>query len=175
MFKRIVLPGSGTEESGGAAAGAAGRFSEDELGALSEVVRWWRNRGAVGDSAAPLESHFGGVDAVGSARTVGAALSAVTFAQPLLPTNAATLLVVALGVHSDRSESFGLVGVCNFHRLPNGDWYGRYGSFGRSPDEHSAEVRTAIDLGSGQPVVQMKGITNMTIDWKVEVFRLEWA
>ena len=175
MFKRIILPGSGVEEGGGATAGAAGRLSEDELGALSEVARWWRNRGAVGDSAAPLETHFGGVDAVGSARTLGNTTSSITFAQPLLPTDAAAFLVLALGITSDRAASFGLAGMCHFHRLPDGDWYSRYHTFGRSPSDHDAEVRSAIDLGSGQSVVQIRGISGLTIDWKVELYRLEWA
>ena len=174
MSKRIILPGSGAEESGGAAVGAGGRFSEEELGALSEVVRWWRNRGAVGDSAAPLESHFGGVDAVGSVRTIGSTTTSITFAQPLLPTDAAALLVLALGITSDRQESFSLVGVCHFHRMTDGNWYSRYATFGRSPGDHPAEVRTAVDMGNGQAVVQMRGISNLTIDWQVEMYRLEW-
>jgi len=175
MFKRIILPGSDIEESGGAAAGATGRLGEDDLGALSEVARWWRNRGAMGDSAAPLESHFGGVDAVGRVRTLSNTTSSITFAQPLLPTSAALLLIVALGITSDQLESFGMAGVCNIHRQTDGSWYSRYNTIGRSPSDHTAEVLTAVDLGSGRPVVQISGIVNLTIDWKVEIYRLEWG
>lgn len=172
MFKCIVLPGSRDEEGGTAAVGTLGRFSEDELGALSEVVAWWRNRSALGDSVAPLESHFGGVDAVGRARTVGATTGAVALARPLLPTDTAALLVVALGVNVNAPLSYALAALCHFQRQPDGDWLTDYATLGRS-GEHTAEVRTAVELGSGQPVLQMRGIAGATIDWKVEVYRLE--
>ncbi len=103
MIKRIVLPGSeGLEEDAGASGTrTTGRFTEDELGALAEVARWWRHRLTRSDSTDPLESHFGGVDAAGTARTVGLTPATVAFGRPLLPINdlftGAALLVLALG------------------------------------------------------------------------------
>ena len=86
----IVLPGSVPAEPDESAGGSGGRFTADELGALSEVAAWWRNRQAAGDSAEPLETHFGGVDLAGTARTVGLTPATVAFGRPLLPMSSAT-------------------------------------------------------------------------------------
>ncbi|MBP9502042.1 MAG: hypothetical protein KBF17_07785 [Candidatus Promineofilum sp.] len=178
MIKRILLPGStGTVDDRTAGSGAGGRFSEDELGALSDLARWWRHRLTRDDSADPLESHFGGVDAAGTARTVGLTPQEVSFGRPLLPTRGAALLVVALGVPDppDVGEVYSATGLCHFYRTDAG-WLSRYNTLGRAPsDATSLEIRAAIDISSGLPVIRLVGIDGLTIDWKAEAYRLEVA
>jgi hypothetical protein len=173
MIKRIILPGSVGEEAE-ARAGGGGGFGEDEQGALREVAAWWRNRLAAGDSAAPLETHFGGVDLSGTARTVGLVPAAVEFGWPLLPARGAALLVMALGVPDPPAvgEVYSLVGLCHFYDAA-GTWLSRYATIGRAPSGASTEIRTALDLDTGRPVVQIVGVGGLAIDWKVEGLRLE--
>lgn len=182
MIKRIVLPGSeGLEEDAGASGTrTTGRFTEDELGALAEVARWWRHRLTRSDSTDPLESHFGGVDAAGTARTVGLTPATVAFGRPLLPINdlftGAALLVLALGAPDppEVGEVYSLVGLCHFYHAPEAGWLSRYSTIGRAPSATtSTEARAAVDIATGLPVMQMVGVNGLTIDWKVEVFRLE--
>jgi len=176
MKRQVVLPGSaGAEGDGAAGTGASGRFTEDELGALGELARWWRHRLARGDSADPLESHFGGVDAAGTARTVGLTPEEVSFGRPLLPARGAALLVLALGVPDPPvvGEVYSLTGLCHFYQTPSG-WLSRYATFGRAPsDATSTEIRAAIELGTERPLLRVVGVSGVTIDWKVEVIRLE--
>ena len=174
-MKKITLPGSAGDESE-AQAGGGGRFTADELGALAEVAAWWRNRLAVGDSAAPLESHFGGVDARGAARTTGLAPAAVAFARPLLPRRGAALLVLALGVPDPPlvGEVYSLVGLCHFYDAPGSGWLSRYATLGRAPaGATTTEVRAALDLTGNAPALYLTGVAGLTIDWTVEVYRLE--
>lgn len=176
MIKRILLPGStGTVDDRTAGSGAGGRFSEDELGALSDLARWWRHRLTRDDSADPLESHFGGVDAAGTARTVGLTPADVSFGRPLLPTRGSALLVLALGVPDppDVGEVYSATGLCHFYRTDAG-WLSRYSTLGRAPsDATSVEIRAAVDLLSDLPVIRLVGVDGLTIDWKVESYRLE--
>jgi hypothetical protein len=156
-------------------AGSGGRFTEDDLGALSEVIRWWRHRGARGDSADPLESHYGGVDADGTARTTGLVPATVAFGRPLLPTGGAALLVMALGVPDPPvvGEVYSLIGLCHFYRTESG-WLSRHATLGRAPaGTTSTEIRAAVDLAGPSPILQIVGVAGLTIDWEVEVFRLE--
>lgn len=176
MTRRIVLPGSaGDEDDGGARAGSSGRFTEDELGALAELARWWRHRLTRDDSADPLESHFGGVDAAGTARTVGLTPAEVSFGRPLLPSRGAALLVVALGVPDppDVGEVYSVTGLCHFYNTGSG-WLSRYTVIGRAPsDTTSTEIRAAVDLETSRPLIRLVGVSGLTIDWKAEAYRLE--
>lgn len=175
-MRRPKLPGSAPDETGGAGTGAGGRLTADEWGALGEVAAWWRNRQAVGDSAAPLESHFGGVDLVGTARTVGTLPAVVEFGRPLLPTAAGALLVLAFGLPDppDDGEPVSLVGLCHFRDGGEAGWLGRYVTLGRAPaSAASAEVSTAVELGSGAPVVVITGVEGQVLAWRVEVLRVE--
>jgi hypothetical protein len=181
MIKSIVLPGSEGEEAATGAVGSSGRFSDDDLGALAEVIRWWRHRLARGDSADPLESHYGGVDADGTARTAGLVPTTAAFGRPLLPAGGATagaaLLVLALGVPDPPAagEVYSLAGLCHFHYTAAAGWLSRHTTLGRAPaGATSTEVRAAIDLGTNQPILQLVGVGGLTIDWKVEVYRLEF-
>ena len=175
----IVLPGSVPAEPDESAGGSGGRFTADELGALSEVAAWWRNRLAAGDSAEPLETHFGGVDLAGTARTVGLTPATVAFGRPLLPMSSATtggaaLLVLAFGVPDPPvvGEVYSLVGLCHFYDTGAG-WLGRDATIGRAPAATtSTEVRSVIS-GGMTPALQMVGVSGLTIDWQVEVLRLE--
>ena len=180
MIKRIVLPGSGGGEAEGARAGG-GRFTEDDLGALGEVARWWRNRAAVGDSADLIESHFGGVDLSGTARTTGLTPATAVFGRPLLPATGgaergAALWVLALGVPDPPvvGEVYSLAALCHFYYTAASGWLGRYATIGRVPTgTTSTEVRAAVDLAGPTPIIQIVGVSGLTIDWKVEVLRLE--
>lgn len=177
MIKRIQLPGSDgevAEPSGG----EGGRLSADELGALREVAAWWRHRLARGDSAEPLESHYGGVDLSGTARTVGLVPAGVAFGRALLPAGAggAALLVVALGVPDPPvvGEVYSLVGLCHVYDSAASGLLSRYSTIGRAPaGTTSTEIRTALDGATGLPVVQIVGVSGLTIDWRVEAYRLE--
>jgi hypothetical protein len=147
------------------------------LGALGEVIRWWRHRKAREDSADPLESHFGGVDASGTVRTVGLTPATVAFGRPLLPQNepfaGAALLVMALGAPDPAAgEVYSLAALCHFYHAAGG-WLSRYTLLGRAPAGASTEIRAAVDLGAGLPVLQIVGVNGLEIDWKVEVLRLE--
>jgi len=178
MIKRIELPGSaGAEPEETAGAAARGRFTEAEWGALAELAHWWRYRSSRRDSADPLESHFGGVDAAGTARTTGLTPAAVVFGRPLLPSRGAALLVVALGVPDppDVGEVYSVVGLAHFYDTGSG-WLSRHSTLSRAPTATtSTEVRAGLDLSSGAPQILVVGVDGLTIDWKVEGYRLEVA
>ena len=179
-MKRIILPGSEKDEASGGAAGTGGRFSEDEQGALREVAAWWRNRLAQGDAAEPLETHFGGVDLRGTARTVGLVPAVVDFGRPAVIASGvaggAALLVLALGVPDPPvvGEAYTLAGLCHFYYAPASGWFSRYTTIGRAPAATtSTEIRTAVDPEDGTRSVLIVGVSGLDIDWKVEVYRLE--
>ncbi len=173
MIKRIVLPGSAGGEAAGERGGGGGRFSEDDLGALGEVAAWWRNRTAMGDAAEPLETHFGGVDLRGTARTLGLTAAAVDFGRPV---GAGALLLLALGVPDPPlgGEVYSLAALAHAYDAPGSGWLSRYTTLGRAPAATtSTEARLVIDGGTGLPVVKLVGVSGLTIDWVVEVLRLE--
>ena len=173
MIKRIVLPGSVGDEAAGERAGGGGRFTEDDLGALGEVAAWWRHRTAVGDSAAPLETHFGGVDLRGTARTVGLTPATVEFGRPL---GGGALLLLALGVPDPPvvGEVYSLVALAHAYDAPGAGWLSGHTTLGRAPQATtSTEARVVIDGGTGQPVVKIVGVSGLAIDWRVEADRLE--
>ncbi len=175
MIKHVILPGSEDEEEAGSGAGTGGRFSEEEWGALGEVSRWWRHRAARGDSADLLESHFGGVDAVGTARTEGLTPATVAFGRPLLPGDGATLLALALGVPDPPAagEVYSLAALGHFYRTAEG-WLARHTLLGRAPaGTTSTEIRAAVDLVGLSPILQVVGVAGLAIEWKVEVLRVE--
>ena len=173
MIKRIVLPGSAGGEAAGERTGGGGRFTEDDLGALGEVAAWWRNRLARGDAAEPLETHFGGVDLRGTARTEGLTAAAVDFGRPL---GGGALLLLALGVPDPPvgGEVYSLVALAHCYDAPGSGWLSRYTTLGRAPTAAtSTEARVVIDGSTGRPVMQMVGVSGLTIDWVVEGLRLE--
>lgn len=175
-IRRIALPGSaGEAEDDPLATGSRGRFTEAELGALAQLAHWWRFRQARRDSADPLESHFGGVDAVGAARTTGLTPAAAVFGRPLLPSRGASLLVTAFGVPDPpgAGEVYSVVGLCHFYDTGSG-WLSRYSVLGRAPaGVTDTDVRAAFGLDDGKPCLLIVGVDGLTIDWKIEVCRLE--
>jgi hypothetical protein len=176
-MKPIKLPGSTQDEQATAAGETGGRFTADEWGALGETAAWWRNRQAAADSAAPLETHFGGVDLSGTARTEGLSPAAVAFGRPIVPAGGAALWVMALGVPDPPlvGEVYSLVGLCHFYDAAGSGWLSRYATVGRAPaGATSTELRAAIDGATGLPVIQIVGVSGLVIDWKVEALRLEW-
>ena len=175
-MSKIVLPGSEGDEETPVAAG--GRLSGEDVAALAQVAHWWRHRLARGDAADPLESAIGGVDDSGTARTVGQAAVAVAFPRPLVvPAGGVTLWVVALGVPEQPAvvgEVYSLVGLCHFYHDPAG-WLSRYATVARLPATAEAEIRAALTgpPPGDTPVIQIAGVDGQTIEWKVEVYRLE--
>ena len=176
-MKPIKLPGSEKDETGAGTGESGGRFTADEWGALAHVAAWWRNRQAAADSAAPLETHFGGVDLSGTARTEGLAPAAVAFGRPIVPSGGAALWVMALGVPDPPlvGEVYSLVGLCHFYDAAGSGWLSRYTTAGRAPaGAISIELRAAVDGATGLPAIQIVGVAGLTIDWRVEAYRLEW-
>ena len=173
-MKEIVLPGSEGEES---VTGASGRLTGEDGLALAQVAHWWRHRLARGDAADPLESGFGGVDDSGVAQTVGAAAATVLFPRPLVvPPGGVGLWVVALGVPQPATLGvvYSLAGLCHIFREPASSWLIGYTTVARVPAAPLTEVR-AVLLGppANAPALQLVGAPGVTIDWKVEVYRVE--
>lgn len=175
------LAGSGPQELDDAPirGGQSGGFAADERVMLDELVRWWTHRRAAGDSADPLETAIGGVDARHTVRSVGTTPVEVAFPKPLLLARGYSLWVQALGVPTDVTtggEVYSLVGLGHFYRDDTLGVLSRYATVGRLPTSAtSLEVRTAV---SGSPpnevaAVALVGVAGQTIDWTVEVYRLE--
>ena len=174
-MKEIVLPGSEGEE--GTAAGGGGRLSGEDVLALTQVAHWWRHRLARGDAADPLESAFGGVDDSGVARTVGASAATVVFPRPLVvPPGGVGLWVVALGVPDPPAVGvvYSLAGLCHFYHDAAAGWLIDGATVGRVPADAGTELR-AVLIGppANAPALQLAGAAGVTIDWKVEVYRVE--
>ena len=174
-MKEIVLPGS--EGEAGAAAGGGGRLSGEDVLALAQVAHWWRHRLARVDATDPLESAFGGVDDSGAARTVGAAAATVVFPRLLVaPPGGVGLWVVALGVPNPPTagQVYSLAGLCHFYRDAGGGWLIDGATVACVPADAGAEIR-AVLIGppTNTPALQVAGVAGITIDWKVEVYRVE--
>jgi hypothetical protein len=172
-MKRIVLPGSTGQEE--AAAGRGG-----ETGALAGLLAWWQHRLGRGDAADPLQSAIGGVDDSGTARTIGLAPATVDFPRPpAVPPGGLSVWVHALGVPDDPAvagEVYSLVGLGHFYHDAAAGWLSRYATIGRAPaGAASLELRAALTgpPPGDTPVLQIVGVAGQTIDWKVEVYRLE--
>jgi hypothetical protein len=179
MTKRISLPGSTGDEAGAPRAERSGGFSELERDALSELARWWRHRRAREDSADPLETAFGGVDDSATVRTTGLLPANAFFPKPLVVENGASLLVHAFGVPEDppaAAEVYSIFGLCHLYRDGTMGWLGRSTTIARAPATATTlEVRVVVTgpPPGTTPVIQITGIHGLTIDWKVEVYRLE--
>jgi hypothetical protein len=177
MRKRITLPGSIGDAQGPSSGGRAAGFSEAERDALSELVRWWRHRRAKEDSADPLETAFGGVDDSAAVRTAGLLPGDAFFPKPLVIEHGASFLVHAFGVPEDPAaagEVYSVFGLCHFYRDETAGWFSRTTTLGRAPAAAATVEARAVIAGSpGTPVIQVTGVAGLTIDWKVELYRLE--
>ena len=174
-MSKIVLPGSEGEEAG--PGGGSGRLSAADAVTLAQVAHWWRFRLARADAADPLESAFGGVDDSGVARTVGASAATVVFPRPLVvPPGGVGLWVVALGVPDPPAVGvvYSLAGLCHFYHDAAVGWLIDGATVGRVPADAGTELR-AVLIGppANAPALQLVGAAGVTIDWKVEVYRVE--
>jgi hypothetical protein len=154
---------------------SSGRFTEQQLALLHELTQWWANRRAVEDSPTPLATLIGGVDLRGTATTTGTAAATITFAQPLLSSSGAAFLVLALGIPDPPvvGEVYSIAALCHFYDPPSSGWLSRYTTLGRAPSgTTSTEIRAGVD-GGGDPILQIVGVSGLTIDWQVEALRLE--
>lgn len=171
------LPGSKPQELDDFSfGGGGGRLSSDEWDTVSELVRWWRHRRAVGDSADPLETAFGGVDARHTVRTEALLPAVVTTPKPLLAGRGASYWVQALGIPTGGGEAYSLTGLCHFYRDPDDGILSRYTTVGRAPFwVNTTEVRTAVSgtVPDQVPAILLVGVAGETIDWTVELYGLE--
>ncbi len=175
-MSKIVLPGSEGEEAG--PGGGSGRLSAADALALAQVAHWWRYRLARGDAAEPLESAFGGVDDSGAARTVGLPAADVVFPRPLVvPPGGVGLWVVALGVAGPPSagQVYSLAGLAHFYRS-GASIVAAAATVARLPAAaDTAEIRAVLTgpPPGDRPTLQIVGVSGQTIEWKVEVYRIE--
>lgn len=175
-MSKVILPGSEGEEAG--PAGGSGRLSAEDALALAQVAHWWRYRLARADAADPLESAFGGVDDSGTARTVGLAAAAVAFPRPLaVPPGGVGLWVVALGAADPPSagQVYSLAGLCHFYPAAGG-LVADGATVGRLPATPDSTELRAVVTGpppGDTPTIQVIGVSGQTIEWKVEVYRVE--
>ena len=175
-MSKIVLPGSEGEEAG--PGGGSGRLSAADAATLAQVAHWWRFRLARADAADPLESAFGGVDDSGAARTVGLAAATVVFPRPLaVPPGGVGLWVVALGVADPPSagQLYSLAGLCHFTRAAGG-LVAAGATVARLPAAVTSTELRAVLTGpppGDTPTLQIVGVSGQTIEWKVEVYRVE--
>lgn len=181
MFPSI--PGSkrdrSNEPSDPTAAGlSSGRFTEAQLIMLTELVEWWSYRRSQDDSSTPMASLIGGVDLKGTARTVNLTADTATFNQPITtPTQAAgsSYIVQAFGIPDPPvvGEVYSILGICHFY-YTGGTYLARYTQIARAPSSTtSTEIRAGIDGGSGAAIIQIVGVSTLTIDWTLNVIRLE--
>lgn len=175
-MSKIVLPGSEGEEAG--PGGGSGRLSAADAATLAQVAHWWRFRLARADAADPLESAFGGVDDSGAARTVGLAAAAVVFPRPLaVPPGGVGLWVVALGVADPPTSGqvYSLAALAHFYAGAGG-LVADGATVARLPAAVTSTELRAVLTGpppGDTPTLQIVGVAGQTIDWKVEVYRLE--
>ena len=175
-MSKIILPGSEGEEDG--PSGGSGRLSAADAATLAQVAHWWRYRLARGDAADPLESAFGGVDDSGAARTVGLAAATVAFPRPLVvPPGGVGLWVVALGAADPPTSGqvYSLAALAHFY--PGAGGLVAAGvTVARLPAAVTSTELRAVVTGpppGDTPALQLVGVDGQTIEWKVEVYRVE--
>lgn len=180
MFPSI--PGSkrdrGNEPDDPTAAGlSSGRFTEAQLIMMTELIEWWSYRRGQDDASNPLASLIGGVDMKGTARTTGLTPATAVFDQPLSPkTNGegSGYLIQAFGVPDPPvvGDVYSIVTLAHFYYISSA-FLARDTQIARAPAATtSTEIRTTTD-GSGNAVIQLVGVTAITIDWTINVIRLE--
>lgn len=182
MFPSI--PGSrrdrSNEPADPTAAGlSSGRFTEGQLIMLAELTEWWSYRRSQDDSSEPLQSLIGGVDIKGTARTIGLTPNTATFPLTIAPkTNAAgsSYLVHAIGIPDPPvvGEVYSLVGLCHFYYITGTGFLSRYTTIARAPSSTtSTEIQAVVDGGSGDGQIKIIGVSSITIDWSIDLFRLQ--
>ncbi len=182
MFPSI--PGSKRDRSNEpldptAAGLSSGRFTEAQLIMLAELTEWWSYRRSQDDSSEPLQSLIGGIDIKGTARTIGLTTSAATFSKDIAPkTNNAgsSYFVHALGIPDPPvvGEVYSLLGICHFYYITGTGFLSRYTTIARAPSSTtSTEISAAIDGGTGDGQIKLTGVSSITIDWTIDLFRLE--
>lgn len=183
MSKWVVLPGSvgGEDDTFLAAAGerpSGAGFSGEERAALGEMARWWRNRRDRDDDADPIETMFGGVDVIAEVRSVGTPLVFAALLKPLVGNEGASFWVQAFGVPTDyetTGNAYTVVGICHFRRVGSGSYISHYATIGRAPSSISCEIRSGVTgtFPDHTPLIGITGISGETINWKLEMYRLE--
>jgi hypothetical protein len=154
------------------------QLGEGQRAALLELIHWWQNRRAFDRDTDPLETMFGGVDQVAAVQTVGSPLVFAALLKPLVGNEGASFMVQAFGVPTDYAttlEAYTLLGLCHFRRLPGGSYISHYATIGRAPADATPEIRSGVTGSSPNyvPLIGVTGISGRTIDWKLEMYRLE--
>lgn len=182
----IYLPGSrrnrNEEPPDPTSAGlSSGRFTEVQLLLLAEIAEWWSYRRAQNDSSTPLASFFGGLDMKGTARTTGttpatATLDGITRISPNTVGAGSTYLVQALGVPDPPvvGEVYSLLAIAHVYCTAADTYLAKETQIARTPAATtSTEIRVVVDGGTDEPNFQVVGVSGITIDWTLNVYRLE--
>lgn len=185
MTERVMLPGSvsGMEDEEfvvGEERPTGTRFTAEERDALLEMARWWRNRRDRDDDADPIETMFGGVDIIAEVQSVGTPIVYAALLKPLVGNQGASFWVQAFGVPTNfesTGNAYTVVGICHFRRVASGSYISHYGTIGRAPSTIACEIRSGVTgtFPNHTPVIGITGVSGETIDWKLEMYRLEIA
>lgn len=176
------LPGSKAEDDPtfreGSDINVVGRWTEFQINAIDELTRWWINRRERNDSQDPLGTAFGGVDDTATARTVGTVSARVFFPASAILSRGASYLVHAFGMPTDPAavgDVYSVFALCHLYQPTGGSLMARATTIARAPSSATSLEITAVltDPPNGPPAINITGITGITIDWKVEVYRLE--
>lgn len=176
------LPGSKAEDDPtfreGSDINVIGRWTEYQINAIDELARWWMNRRDRNDSLDPIETGFGGVDDSAAVRTVGLVSARAFFPKPLVLERGASYLVHALGVPTNpvaAGDIYSLFGICHFLQPAGSSLMARATTIARAPSSATSVQLFAVQVGApnGEPAILISGVDGLTIDWKVELYRLE--
>jgi len=176
MKRGVVLPGSTLAEEESIAA-AAGRLSAEDIATLAQVAAWWRYRLARNDAADPVTSLLGGVDAKGTATTIGLTGGRLVITPPLVvPAGRGhSLLVHAHGQSADvhqASPVYTLLGLASFYNDPQGTMADAT-TFARLPGNATTlALLAALTPGTNEMSLSITGILGVTIEWTVDLYRL---
>jgi hypothetical protein len=160
---------------------SAGRWSEAEIIIMGEMVQWWRHRRAAPDSIDPLETLIGGMDQIATCTTTGTFAETVATPKTLVIQNGASYFCHAMGIPADpeaAGEVYSIVSLLHFYVSDSLGFFARSTQIARAPaGTTSTEIRAVVS-GSPPgsiPIIQVTGVTGLTINWKVELYRLEIA
>lgn len=177
------LPGSrpSSDDSEPITGLSGGRFSQQQLLMLNELIIWWSYRRIADDSLDPFTSLIGGVDLSGTCRTSGLTPTPISFTLPITPVPAggpygSAAFVQALGIPDPPSvgEVYSILALCHFYFHPSHGWHTRSTVTTRAPAaETSTSVSVGVDLISNIPYISMTGVSGLSIDWLVNVSRCE--
>jgi len=154
-----------------------GRFTDADFTALGQLIQWWRWRLDRDADSNPMQSMIAGVTYRGTATTVSLAAGNVTLTPPLAETvnTAGSYLVHAYGVptYIAGGAVFSLLGLAHFHYATGVGWITNYSTISRIPASESSTSILASLTPAGVPKLSVTGVTGLTINWTIHVYKLE--